>query len=326
MQRPDLVVLSELTRLTWSIRRESFGSSDCARVEGDFPVGTYYTLHLDVVTANIGQKDLIRGNPASYLDPNQDGDTRDSLVYWSNCHKHYHAKHYTTYELLPVLSNGALGAPVLGIKQGSCLEDNYTYLAPPGSAQFRDCKFQGLSVGWGDLYHKNLDGQFFILGPTSGTPAVGSAEPALLEPGEYVIRLTVNPGYLAGPGESCPNKDGLDRCRVFAESRYANNVTKIKITIPDFRQIPIPANQEWIRGAFQCSYGTDDSPPEGWRPFLSSGLAPDDPRLDGKGCPPPDPVVPPTLNAQAALSKTLSSFQTIAKPSGRWQPSSAKSH
>ena len=56
-----------------------------------------------------------------------------------------------------------------------------------------------------------------------------------MPPGDYVIRITVNPGFVPGPGEPCrfadPNHPGV--CHQLAESNYENNVGEALVTIPD---------------------------------------------------------------------------------------------
>jgi hypothetical protein len=291
---PDLVALAEIIKQSWSIRKDTFSSSSCTSIEGGFPGGTYYTLNLTVTTANLGSADLLFGKPEDKVDPNGDGNPIDGLTYLSSCHKHYHVKHYSTYEFSG--SGTVLKTPLIALKQGHCLIDTIPVVPNPAKQKFPDCKFQGLTAGWGDVYDKNLDGQFFLLGPADAKSAghpIPKLLPELLPAGEYEIRIVVNPGFEQTPGGPCPHKDGLGLCRLFEESKYSNNVTKVKVQVPDFSKINFPANQEWTWTGFQCDYGTDDTPPDGFPPNLPDWLSPDDPLLNGKGCPPPDPSARP---------------------------------
>jgi hypothetical protein len=290
---PDLTALPEVIKQSWSIRKDTFSSSSCTSIEGGVPGGTYYTLNLTVTTANLGLADLVFGKPEDQVDPNGDGNPIDGLTYLADCHKHYHVKHYSTYELSD--SQAVLKTNLIALKQGHCLLDTIPVVPNPVKKRFPDCKFQGLTAGWGDTYDKNLNGQFFLLGPadaaSAGRPIPGLLPP-LLPSGEYEIRIVVNPGFAQIPGGPCPHKDGLGMCRVFEEIKYSNNVTKVKIFVPDFPKINFPAFQEWTWTGFQCIYGTDDTPPDGFPANLPHWLSPNDPLLNGKGCPPPDPPAP----------------------------------
>lgn len=56
-----------------------------------------------------------------------------------------------------------------------------------------------------------------------------------IRPGDYIIRVTVNPGFVPVPGEPCRNADPLHGgvCHQLPESNYENNVAQARITIPD---------------------------------------------------------------------------------------------
>ena len=67
----------------------------------------------------------------------------------------------------------------------------------------------------------------------------GDGQPAI-PPGQYMIRITVNPAYAPNPDGTCPRvtdwaaKAHGDAafCHQFAELRYDNNVGEVLITIP----------------------------------------------------------------------------------------------
>ena len=84
--------------------------------------------------------------------------------------------------------------------------------------------FQGISVGYADTYVKALGGQYFVLDdPAEPAPA-----------GDYILRITVNPGFAKVTGQPCPVFDSAaGLCHNFAESSYSDNVGQIRITIPD---------------------------------------------------------------------------------------------
>jgi hypothetical protein len=84
---------------------------------------------------------------------------------------------------------------------------------------------QGISVGWADTYVWQLAGQFFVLDGGDGQDPV--------PPGTYIIRITVNPPFVAAHGEPCPFKDPMGFCHQLPELNYFNNVSEIQIDIPD---------------------------------------------------------------------------------------------
>jgi len=94
------------------------------------------------------------------------------LVYEGDGHNHWHVKDLETYQLAP-LPNGNSNSPSrIGEKVGFCFFDNYQYKPwLPGASWdleygHRGCGTRssvrlrnGLSVGWGDIYHRSLPGQ-----------------------------------------------------------------------------------------------------------------------------------------------------------------------
>jgi hypothetical protein len=106
---------------------------------------------------------------------------------------------------------------------------------PPRNPRFRSCGAvgirgnQGISSGWADTYRFFLGGQYFVLDGGDGQ--------AVVPPGNYIIRITVNPGFVPQPGESVafaspdPNHAGVYH-QLF-ESNYENNVVEVPVTIPD---------------------------------------------------------------------------------------------
>ena len=51
-------------------------------------------------------------------------------------------------------------------------------------------------------------------------------------PGDYVIRITVNPPFVAKKGESCPFVDTKGLCHQLPESNFEDNVGTAAISIP----------------------------------------------------------------------------------------------
>lgn len=216
---PDLVVdpasLSENVLTT-----ETFSSSHCAVVEGEVPAGTHRLLRFSFTTPNIGLADLFIGSPASHPE----------WFHASQCHGHFHFKDYADYRLwtkegyarwrsirdaLPVLSPAQVfelfpetrAGFISGEKRGFCAIDNagpypsrFPALNGGHPRRYVSCAYQGISVGWGDLYRHGLDGQWIVVDD--------------LLPGVYVLEGEVNAE------------------RLFRELDYGNNAAAVEVTIP----------------------------------------------------------------------------------------------
>jgi Lysyl oxidase len=101
------------------------------------------------------------------------------LVYEGDGHDHWHVHDLERYELVPQPPGGQRR---IGKKVGFCFFDNYGYgLELPGAPEGpgygeAGCGTRssvrlrtGLSVGWGDIYHRSLPGQYIdITGLPSG--------------------------------------------------------------------------------------------------------------------------------------------------------------
>ena len=75
---------------------------------------------------------------------------------------------------------------------------------PPGSTgprepNFPDCGYQGLTAGWADIYHRDLDCQWVDV---TGVPD-----------GRYILQVHVNPA------------------RVLRETDYSNNMARTEVCI-----------------------------------------------------------------------------------------------
>jgi hypothetical protein len=231
---PDLIVNRHKLAHSWVIYEETFAPTSCTAIEGGFSGGTHRTLRFTVSTPNIGTADVFIGSPLDHVDPNRDGDFSDSdgLYEFADCHQHFHFRNYATYEILPVDAAGKVVGPAIQAKKrGFCMidVDPYNENEPPGTWVYRNCGnttvdgFQGISVGYADTYVKWLTGQFFLL--------TDEKEPIV--PGRYMIRITVNPPFVAKRGEPCPALDSKGTCHMFAESNYDNNAAEVVITVPD---------------------------------------------------------------------------------------------
>ena len=148
----------------------TFSATHCAFIEGAVGgTGVRRLLRFDTVVVNLGEEDLVLGDPA---DPEPPFTTADFVL--SPCHGHYHFEGWASYELRD--AGGALAA--VGHKQAFCLLDTIPYVAGPPEGF--SCDFQGISSGWGDIYVKELDGQWVDI---TGVPE-----------GDYDLVVTVNTG------------------------------------------------------------------------------------------------------------------------------------
>jgi hypothetical protein len=222
--RPDLIVRKDILSEQWLVRDENFGETLCSVVEGGVQPGIRRVLRFTVMTPNIGSADINVG------DPNEHVAAGDGLFEFATCHNHFHFRHYTIDQLI----DPATGKIWRAAKRGFCMLDtdpNPAYLGQaPQNPQFRSCGAvgipgnQGISHGWADTYRFFLGGQYFVLDGGDGQEPV--------PPGNYVIRVTVDPPFVAANGEPCPFKDLNGFCHQLPESNYDNNVVTVPVTIP----------------------------------------------------------------------------------------------
>ena len=223
---PDLIVREDTLASQWVVRDEKLGETFCSVIEGGVTPGLRRLLRFTVMTPNIGDADVYIGDPRAHVAVD------DGLFEFAACHDHYHFKHYATYELVEPRTGKVWRAA----KRGFCMLDtdpNPKWLGneSPREWIFRACGTttipgnQGISHGWADTYRFFLGGQYFVLDGGDGQAPV--------PPGDYVIRIHVNPPYTVESG-GCPRASdpltGL--CHQLEESNYANNIGEAPITIP----------------------------------------------------------------------------------------------
>ncbi len=188
---PDLTIDAARLASSAVVKTAVFKSTDCAVIESCVTgTGKRKLLRFDVATPNIGTADLILGDPTT----NPKDVNGNPIFEYSPCHKHYHFSGYALYELLD-----ASGKTILtGRKQAFCLEDFAKYYSNPGPAKFT-CSYQGITVGWQDVYGSYLDCQWLDI--------TGIAT------GNYRLRVSINPEKL------------------LKESDYSNNVANVAVKI-----------------------------------------------------------------------------------------------
>jgi hypothetical protein len=177
----DLQIDRDATVSTLQLSEEDFAPDDCAVVEEAVVPGRRRLLRFDTVVVNRGNVDLVVGDPA---DPEPPFTASDFEL--SPCHGHYHFLGFAEYEL----RDGADRVVGLGHKQSFCMTDSRRFAGTvPGKF---GCAFQGITIGWGDRYGADLDGQWVDV---TGVP-----------PGEYTLVQTVNPeGKLPERAGGAPN-------------------------------------------------------------------------------------------------------------------------
>ncbi len=229
--QPDLIVDQKRLLQNWVVRVENLLANFCSVQEGGVTPGEHTLLRFTVSTPNIGTADVNLGDPNAHIAAG------DGLYEYATCHRHFHFRHYTLYELI----DPATGFVWRAAKRGFCMIDVEKYQAFAGPANndrnYLSCGApatatepaivgnQGISLGWADTYVWKLGGQYFVLDGGDGQVPV--------PPGTYIIRITVNPPFTAAPGERCPFTDSNGFCHQLPELNYDNNVSEIQITIPD---------------------------------------------------------------------------------------------
>ncbi len=220
---PDLIVDAQRLAVSWVIYDLDLPSTFCSVIEGGVTPGKRRVLRFTVTTPNIGDADVFIGDPLEHVANN------DGLFEFATCHNHFHFRHYATYELI----DAATGHVWRTAKRGFCMIDVTPWQSDGGvtSWVYHSCGtttrhgFQGISVGYADTYFKWLGGQYFVLDGGDGQDVV--------PPGEYIIRITVNPPFRQTHGDVCPFTDPAGFCHMLKESDYSNNVARVQITIPD---------------------------------------------------------------------------------------------
>lgn len=184
---PDLIVKIEDLVSDLSLANLNFSKRSCALQEGCINSdGVRRVLRFSVAVLNQGHADVVLAQPKNH----------PLSFVWSQCHQHFHYKHFASYTLI---KNGTVA--VEGHKQAFCLEDTKQEIPgkhSPCLPRF-NCTNPGIQRGWSDVYGADLDCQW--------------TEATDLEPGLYQLRVEIN------------NE------RTILESSYENNVALIEVNI-----------------------------------------------------------------------------------------------
>ena len=191
---PDLTIDTKRVESQMEIVDRYFDANSCAIVEKAVREPGYRRLlRFDTVIMNRGGGDAVIGDRS---DPNNQ---YASWFVFNICHGHYHLKDFSIYELLD--ADGV--TVVANTKQGFCFEDSFKYDGQKSNGYH--CDYQGITMGWGDWYYKQLVGQWIDI---TGVPA-----------GEYTLRIRINMGGMLDEGEN----------------RHTN-VYETKVQVPDPRK------------------------------------------------------------------------------------------
>ena len=246
---PNLSVREDVLGSQWVVREENISPNACSAIEGEVEPGLRRLVRFTVMTPNTGNRDIFVG------DPNEHFAANDGLFELATCHNHFHFRHYALYELI----DARTGKIWRAAKRGFCMLDTDPNPVPvggvaPGPGKFRSCGAigipgnQGITAGWADTYRFTLAGQYFVLDGGDGQPVV--------PPGDYIIRITVNPPFKAKRGEACPNVDPEGLCHQLPETDYSDNIGITMIKIPEHpgRQGvgPLAGNNE---PTVECDHG-----------------------------------------------------------------------
>jgi hypothetical protein len=162
---PDLIINSNTVNP--SMVTQTFSSSDCSVAYGCVSPGTRTLLEFTTEVWNIGDADLVLGNP-----------TNNPLFYYSPCNGRYYFKDCAVYNLLDTHYN----VVVPGHKASFCIGDDFQWNPGAKTNPVYNCSYQGLQQGWVDDYPAGVPCQWIDI---TGVPS-----------GNYLLQLIINPENL----------------------------------------------------------------------------------------------------------------------------------
>jgi hypothetical protein len=168
---PDLALVGAQMDNSMIVTDDTFEPASCEVVEGciDAP-GNRRLLRFNVVTANLGTADLALGATPP---PGESS----GIFEWSPCHMHHHVIGYANV----TLRDDADQIVVVGHKQAFCLEDD-VQVVPGGPSHGYRCTFQGITVGWADVYDRSLACQWIDV--------------TTVPSGTYTLEVEIDPNHM----------------------------------------------------------------------------------------------------------------------------------
>jgi Lysyl oxidase len=199
----------------FSIHNELFEEDSGSIADGCVTLGWHRVMRFDFLSHNIGDAELVVGNPEDHLD----------WFVWSPAHQHWHLKDFNQFVLLDVAGDQV----TLGYKQAFCLVDvEHTSAWGPDSPKFVNClQNQGVSAGWADLYDKSLACQFIVIDG--------------VRDGDYVLASTTNAQRIF-PEDTFEDNTILTGLRI-----RRNSVTEINLPILIHRGARRVFGRDWAR-------------------------------------------------------------------------------
>jgi hypothetical protein len=151
---PDLVIEESIFN-THRVVYRYVTSDSCSYQEGSVKdSGWRRLLQFSAADRNYGAKTLEIGDIDYFVEGNGTELSRQGIFEYSECHQHYHFKHYGTFSFGDVTTNQ---------KMGFCLQStnrlSNNELSPLTNV-YAGCSFQGIEVGWVDEYRIGLDNQW----------------------------------------------------------------------------------------------------------------------------------------------------------------------
>ncbi|XP_065103925.1 protein-lysine 6-oxidase [Paramisgurnus dabryanus] len=194
---PDLVMDPYMIQVSTYVQRVSMYSLRCAAEEKCLASSAAHAHDYDTrVLLRFPQRVKNQGT-ADFL-PNRPRHAWE----WHSCHQHYHSMNeFSHYDLLDSSTQKKVAE---GHKASFCLEDTS---CDPGYYRRYACTShtQGLSPGCYDIYSADIDCQWIDITD--------------VQPGEYILKITVNPGYQISESDFSNN---IVRCDVHYTGNYAH--------------------------------------------------------------------------------------------------------
>lgn len=189
---PDLRVSTEHLAIN-RVVYEYVSARSCAFVEGCVAQpGWRRLLRFDSATLNVGGAPVEIGAVDYFLegDPADVDNHRHGVYAFSECHEHYHFQHYGEFGF----------GDMPGRKDGFCLESTdrgHNNELTPLASHF-GCDYQGVDIGWYDLYHGGLPCNWIDVTDvdTAGGPV------------EAPLRFDSNPDQFVCEGSFVTDADG----------------------------------------------------------------------------------------------------------------------
>lgn len=175
----DLTIDAEQIVSSAHFETYDFQEGSCSFFEGCIGgLGERKLLRFDLRTPNIGDGDMLLGNPNG-----------NPIFEYSTCHDHYHFNGYANYRLLDL----AMNEVATGHKQAFCLLDWEPYSPDASPNEKYHCGYQGIQKGWADTYVADLPCQWIDV--TDNVP-----------PGDYLIEVTLNIDHALGEKDYTNNQ------------------------------------------------------------------------------------------------------------------------